>query len=76
MHHRTASGDAAAQLLLIEAHRRLKAARVDGSHRVRRSDEAVGRPHGRTDRVPGGGPGMLVQRLWRALSRPRRICVE
>jgi hypothetical protein len=73
---RTATGDAGTQLLLTEAHRQLESARADGFHRVRRSDEAVGRPRGRTDRGPVGGPEALVRRLWGALTRPRRICVE
>ena len=65
--HRTASGDAAAQLLLTEAHRRLEAARADSSHRIGRGDEAIGRPRRTTDLGPVGGPETLVRRLWGAL---------
>jgi hypothetical protein len=72
---RTGIGDAGAQLLLTEARRRLEAARA-GSHRVGRSEEAVGQPRD----APVGGPvdarRTLVRRLWSTLYHPRRICVE
>jgi len=73
---RVVSGDAGAQLLLIEARRRLEAARGGHSHRVGISDDGVGQLRTLAGRGPAIGLGGLVRRLRSALSRPRRICVE
>jgi hypothetical protein len=73
---RTVSDDAGAHLLLTEARRRLEAGRADGSHRAALRDAAEGHTPAMADGAPIVGLEALVQRVWRALFRPRRICVE